>query len=59
MQHGRGVCVRVCRVDDLWYGASYGTLLLVDLEDEFGAAEVGKLQLDVQLGLSVVVFADW
>ena len=38
----------------------YGTLLLVDLEDEFLDAEVAKLEDDVmEKGLSVVVFADW
>ncbi len=39
---------------------SYGTLLLVDLEDEILPAEVSKLEDDVtSKGLSVVVFADW
>eukprot|EP00850_Spirogloea_muscicola_P015909 SM000126S26285 [mRNA] locus=s126:92:3575:+ [translate_table: standard] len=38
----------------------YGTLLLVDLEDEYHKEEVSKLASDVMdLGLGVVVFADW
>lgn len=38
----------------------YGTLLLVDLEDEYYSEEIEKLKDDVQFhGLGVVVFADW
>ncbi|KAJ8532873.1 hypothetical protein K7X08_015762 [Anisodus acutangulus] len=38
----------------------YGTLLLVDLEDEYFPEEIKKLRDDViNSGLSVVVFADW
>ncbi|RAL53760.1 hypothetical protein DM860_004231 [Cuscuta australis] len=38
----------------------YGTLLLVDLEDEYFGEEIKKLRDDViNTGLSVVVFADW
>ncbi|XP_031114171.1 subtilisin-like protease SBT6.1 [Ipomoea triloba] len=38
----------------------YGTLLLVDLEDEYFAEEIEKLRDDViNSGLSLVVFADW
>ena len=38
----------------------YGALLLLDTEDDFGAAEVAKLHADVLLrGLSVVVLAEW
>ncbi|XP_046428490.1 membrane-bound transcription factor site-1 protease isoform X2 [Neodiprion fabricii] len=39
---------------------NYGTLLIVDSEEEFFPEEVAKLKLDVEEeGLSVVVFADW
>ncbi|KAI3771489.1 hypothetical protein L6452_02654 [Arctium lappa] len=38
----------------------YGTLLLVDLEDEYFEEEIRKLMEDVVInGLSLVVFADW
>lgn len=38
----------------------YGTLLMVDLEDEYHAEEVKKLENDVKfLGLGLIVFADW
>ncbi|KAJ9538683.1 hypothetical protein OSB04_031416 [Centaurea solstitialis] len=38
----------------------YGTLLLVDLEDEYFEEEIQKLRDDVvNTGLSLVVFADW
>ncbi|GFP86875.1 membrane-bound transcription factor site-1 protease [Phtheirospermum japonicum] len=38
----------------------YGTLLLVDLEDEYFAEEIEKLKDDViNNGLGVAVFADW
>nr|GMD64086.1 subtilisin-like protease SBT6.1 [Ipomoea batatas] len=38
----------------------YGTLLLVDLEDEYFAEEIKKIRDDViNSGLSLVVFADW
>ncbi|XP_075087059.1 subtilisin-like protease SBT6.1 isoform X2 [Nicotiana tabacum] len=38
----------------------YGTLLLVDLEDEYFPEEIKKLRDDViNSGLCVVVFADW
>lgn len=40
--------------------SSYGTLLVVDTEEEFFPAEVAKLQDDVMKeGLSVLVLADW
>ncbi|KAL6064719.1 Membrane-bound transcription factor site-1 protease [Balamuthia mandrillaris] len=40
--------------------SEYGTLLLVDPEEEFFPEEVTKLYQDVtELGLSVLVFADW
>lgn len=39
---------------------NYGTLLIVDTEEEFFPEEVAKLKQDVEEdGLSVVVFADW
>lgn len=37
----------------------YGTLLIVDPEEEFFAEEISKLRRDVDNGLSVIVFADW
>lgn len=37
----------------------YGTLLLVDPEEEYFPEEVTKLKRDVDNGLSVIVFADW
>ncbi|KAK6630577.1 Membrane-bound transcription factor site-1 protease [Polyplax serrata] len=37
----------------------YGTLLLVDAEEEYFPEEVAKLKRDVDNGLSLVVFADW
>lgn len=39
--------------------SQYGTLLLVDPEEEFFPEEVAKLKRDVDSGLSVIVFADW
>lgn len=39
---------------------NYGTLLIVDTEEEFFPEEVAKLKRDVEEdGLSVIVFADW
>ena len=39
---------------------NYGTLLIVDTEEEFFPEEIAKLKRDVEdEGLSVVVFADW
>ncbi|XP_003696264.1 membrane-bound transcription factor site-1 protease [Apis florea] len=39
---------------------NYGTLLIVDSEEEFFPEEVAKLRRDVEEeGLSVVIFADW
>jgi membrane-bound transcription factor site-1 protease len=38
----------------------YGTLLMVDLEDEYYSEEIKKLQDDVKMkGLGLIVFADW
>ncbi len=39
--------------------SQYGTLLIVDAEEEFFPEEIAKLKRDVDAGLSVVVFADW
>lgn len=40
--------------------ADYGTLLLVDTEDEFFPEERQKVVKDVnEKGLSLIVFADW
>lgn len=39
---------------------NYGTLLIVDIEDEIMESEALKLENDVRkLGLNVVIFADW
>ena len=37
----------------------YGTLLVVDPEEEFFPEEITKLKRDFDDGLSVIVFADW
>jgi len=37
----------------------YGTLLIVDPEEEFFPEELSKIRRDVDNGLSLVVFADW
>lgn len=37
----------------------YGTLLIVDPEEEFFAEEIEKLYSDVQNGLSLIIFAEW
>uniref|UniRef100_A0A6I8S805 Membrane-bound transcription factor site-1 protease n=1 Tax=Xenopus tropicalis TaxID=8364 RepID=A0A6I8S805_XENTR len=39
--------------------SQYGTLLLVDSEEEFFPEEISKLRRDVANGLSLVVFSDW
>ncbi|TMW46249.1 hypothetical protein DOY81_008671 [Sarcophaga bullata] len=40
--------------------SNYGTLLIVDPEEEFFDEEIKKLQNDVfDYGLSVIIFADW
>ncbi|CAG0885029.1 unnamed protein product [Darwinula stevensoni] len=39
--------------------SNYGTLLLVDSEEEFFPEEMAKLRGDVDNGLSLIVFADW
>ncbi|XP_029781153.1 membrane-bound transcription factor site-1 protease isoform X2 [Suricata suricatta] len=37
----------------------YGTLLMVDSEEEYFPEEVAKLRRDVDNGLSLIVFSDW
>lgn len=39
--------------------SQYGTLLIVDPEEEYFPEEVSKLKRDVDAGLSVIIFADW
>lgn len=39
--------------------SQYGTLLIVDPEEEFFPEEIMKIKRDVDSGLSVIVFADW
>ncbi|CAG9770661.1 unnamed protein product [Ceutorhynchus assimilis] len=39
--------------------SQYGTLLIVDPEEEYFPEEIVKLKRDVEAGLSVIVFADW
>lgn len=39
--------------------SNYGTLLIVDPEEEFYPEELSKLRRDIDSGLSLVVFADW
>ena len=37
----------------------YGTLLIVDPEEEYWPEEVTRVRREVERGLSLVVFADW
>ncbi|XP_076052888.1 membrane-bound transcription factor site-1 protease [Oratosquilla oratoria] len=37
----------------------YGTLMIVDPEEEYFPEEVTKLRRDVENGLSIILFADW
>ncbi|MPC27483.1 membrane-bound transcription factor site-1 protease-like [Portunus trituberculatus] len=39
--------------------SKYGTLMIVDPEEEYFPEEVTKLRQDVEKGLSIIVFADW
>ncbi|KAK3086362.1 hypothetical protein FSP39_017399 [Pinctada imbricata] len=39
--------------------SQYGTLFMVDAEEEYFPEEVTKLKRDIDNGLSLVVFADW
>ncbi|KAG8458635.1 hypothetical protein KFE25_008432 [Diacronema lutheri] len=57
----RGYWLESLSCDLLCFRAEwYGTLLLVDSEDHFSAAEAAKLRTDVlHAGLSLVVLADW
>lgn len=56
-----GYFVEVLGRDYTCFDASqYGALLIVDSEEEFFQEELSKLRRDVEeLGLSVVIFADW
>ncbi|XP_014249873.1 membrane-bound transcription factor site-1 protease [Cimex lectularius] len=61
-QHLRasGYYIEVLGVPFTCFDASqYGTLLMVDLEEEFFPEEIAKLKKDVDAGLSLIVFADW
>ncbi|XP_006152632.1 membrane-bound transcription factor site-1 protease isoform X1 [Tupaia chinensis] len=39
--------------------SQYGTLLMVDSEEEYFPEEIAKLRRDVDNGLSLIVFSDW
>jgi len=39
--------------------SNYGTLLIIDAEEEYFTEEIAKLKRDVDAGLSVVVFGEW
>ena len=39
--------------------SNYGTLMIVDSEEEFFAEEIEKIALDVENGLNLIVFGDW
>uniref|UniRef100_A0A8C5FNF4 Membrane-bound transcription factor peptidase, site 1 n=1 Tax=Gadus morhua TaxID=8049 RepID=A0A8C5FNF4_GADMO len=39
--------------------SQYGTLLLVDSEEEYFPEEITKLRRDIDNGLSLIVFSDW
>lgn len=39
--------------------SQYGTLLVVDPEEEYFSEEIVKLKRDIDNGLSLIVFADW
>uniref|UniRef100_A0A0K8VMR6 Membrane-bound transcription factor site-1 protease n=1 Tax=Bactrocera latifrons TaxID=174628 RepID=A0A0K8VMR6_BACLA len=56
-----GYYIEILRKPYTCFNASdYGTLLIVDSEEEFFDAEIKKIENDVyNEGLSVVVFADW
>ena len=57
----RGYYLEVLGSDFTCFDArQYGTLLLVDLEEEYFPEEIDKLQRDItEHGLSVIVAADW
>lgn len=56
-----GYYIEILRMPYTCFNASeYGTLLIVDSEEEFFDAEINKIENDVyNEGLSVIVFADW
>ncbi|XP_066902456.1 membrane-bound transcription factor site-1 protease [Halyomorpha halys] len=55
-----GYYIEVLGVPLTCFDASqYGTLLIVDPEEEFFPEEIAKLKRDVDSGLSLIVFADW
>ena len=55
-----GMYLEILHGDWTCFDASgYGTLLLVDSEEEIADAEIAKLQADVAQGLSVTVLAEW
>lgn len=55
-----GMYLEILHGDWTCFDASgYGTLLLVDSEEEIADAEIVKLQADVAQGLSVTVLAEW
>jgi membrane-bound transcription factor site-1 protease len=55
-----GMYLEILHGDWTCFDASgYGTLLLVDSEEEIAEAEIVKLQADVSKGLSVTVLAEW
>jgi hypothetical protein len=37
----------------------YGTLLMVDMEEEYYPEEIAKLEKDVEAGLGLIVFGEW
>ncbi|XP_022904811.1 membrane-bound transcription factor site-1 protease isoform X2 [Onthophagus taurus] len=39
--------------------SQYGTLLIVDPEEEYFPEEISKIKRDVDAGLSIIIFADW
>ncbi|XP_051726643.1 LOW QUALITY PROTEIN: membrane-bound transcription factor site-1 protease [Ctenopharyngodon idella] len=39
--------------------SQYGTLLMVDSEEEYFPEEISKLRRDIDNGLSLIVFSDW
>uniref|UniRef100_A0A8C4S5P3 Membrane-bound transcription factor peptidase, site 1 n=1 Tax=Erpetoichthys calabaricus TaxID=27687 RepID=A0A8C4S5P3_ERPCA len=39
--------------------SQYGTLLMVDSEEEYFPEEIAKLRRDIDQGLSLIVFSDW
>jgi membrane-bound transcription factor site-1 protease len=56
----KGFFVEVLSTDFTCFDAEqYGTLLVVDAEEEYFPEEVEKLEHDIRNGLGLVVFADW